>query len=240
MAERCPTRKSGSKTTFSLICCENCTPELDKNEVLDVVVQYIQDDLGTSVLAFNYYTNKGATTYELLEILFPPNTLIYRYHFLTEQHQVLLARSTSYEERNEISFFRISYDMITTDGENFGIATDELEIRGNPRGSQDTKPRCLSLQLLSKLFATEPTHHCARKEMTVYCYGQITGQAMRETPFGQIEKIHVCPLFVQCRLHKILSRPAADGWLLTLWPSACSDPTPPSIVKLRRSYRAQI
>ena len=70
--------------------------DLERYEIFAETMRYINDDFGQTIGSLDYYVGCGYTTYELLEFFIPPNTLVYRYHSSTEQHQVLLARHTAH------------------------------------------------------------------------------------------------------------------------------------------------
>ncbi|KAK7681611.1 hypothetical protein QCA50_015344 [Cerrena zonata] len=173
---------------------EKQTPDIERIEVLDEVVRYISDDFGPTIMMFEHYISMRYITFELLELLFPPNSLIYQYDPLTEQDQILLARTTSYREGFDSPCFKIHCDIVTSDGEKFGLATVSIVIR--------------EFEGVSKIedLDTYPFHYHADyprlreriigrgiryATMTGYHYGQISGQAIRETANERVERFHV-------------------------------------------------
>ncbi|KAF8522857.1 P-loop containing nucleoside triphosphate hydrolase protein, partial [Gautieria morchelliformis] len=96
---------------------------------LKVALQYIEEDHGNNIADFKKLTAHEEITFTLLWALFAPNTLVYYYHHMMEQAQILIARSVSYLKRADGSkCAAIECDVITNDGTSFGLAQDSLEI----------------------------------------------------------------------------------------------------------------
>ncbi|KAI5116472.1 hypothetical protein M0805_001635 [Coniferiporia weirii] len=108
------------------------TPDNELIDDLTTALQFIEEDHGETIADFEMLTAHGEITFELLWTLFPPNTLVYNYHHLTEQPRILLAQSFSYVIEQGVSYARISFDIITNDGSAFGIARDYLKIKSFP------------------------------------------------------------------------------------------------------------
>lgn len=73
----------------------------------------------------------GEITWELLWALFPPNVLVYRYHELTGQHQILRFRTMMKEKitpNSETLQWTFSCDVIADDGEKFGVAKEPIDL----------------------------------------------------------------------------------------------------------------
>lgn len=65
----------------------------------------------------------GEITWELLWTIFPPNVLVYRYHRLIEQDQVLKLRAIRQVKRPDKSrYWELSCRIVTDDGVKFGLA----------------------------------------------------------------------------------------------------------------------
>ena len=180
-----------------------------KAEVLRETLRYIEEDYGPTLDSFQSYVSDGWITYDLLDLLIPPNTLIYRYHQLTEQPQILLARHTSYED----DLLNIRCDVVSFDGVEFGLATTCLGIK-------EFQDACKIQDLDVYPFQYHPDYkdlhprliERGRKyaTMTGYTYGYVlSGPAMHETSSGLLaryEKFHVrvfvlwsrhCPLRIR-------------------------------------------
>lgn len=170
-------------------------------------MRYINDDFGQTIGSLDYYVDCGYTTYELLEFFIPPNTLVYRYHSSTEQHQVLLARAGSYKESPNARYFELLCDLVTFDGEDFGVAHTTLTIKEFPGAQRiqdlDAYPfqYHLNYQNLYNDLINRGRKFAA---MTQYTYGQILpGPALRGARYGGGEKFHVrdpLPLLVMQKL----------------------------------------
>jgi hypothetical protein len=75
------------------------------------------------------HTAHQEITYDLLWALFAPNILLYHYHSMTEQAQILLARTIYYSQReNQTYYAYIDCYVISNDGDSFGLARQGHEI----------------------------------------------------------------------------------------------------------------
>ncbi|KAF3801960.1 putative inactive ATP-dependent zinc metalloprotease FTSHI 3 [Colletotrichum gloeosporioides] len=69
----------------------------------------------------------GEITWDLMWAIFPPNILVYRYHRLTEQDQVLKLRAMSQVKRQDNSiFWRLECHIVADDGIKFGLASEPM------------------------------------------------------------------------------------------------------------------
>lgn len=107
-------------------------PNTSLIEAVEILIQFIVDDYHETFQEFELLTSLNQITYNLLWVLFAPNTLVYRYHDLTEQSQVLICRSISYENGRDGPFVMLSCDFITNDGSALGFARDYLQIKTFP------------------------------------------------------------------------------------------------------------
>lgn len=97
---------------------------------IDTALQFISEDFGDTVRQAEALVNCGEIAFDLLWILFPPNTAIYHYHDYTEQDRVLLCRGLTYDfdyDKNE-RFAALDCQIISSDGSSFGIAKEQLVI----------------------------------------------------------------------------------------------------------------
>jgi Domain of unknown function (DUF7025) len=154
---------------------------------LKVALQYIEDDHGNDIADFKKLTGHEEITFLLLWALFAPNTLVYHYHHMTEQAQILIARSVSYRKRIDQSVYaKIDCDVITNDGTSFGLARDSLEI-DKFAGAR----RIQHLTVYPLKYHKDQAAVCGhavtrgRKFVTLnqlsHSYNEISGLAMRET-----------------------------------------------------------
>ncbi|KAJ6623166.1 P-loop containing nucleoside triphosphate hydrolase protein [Mycena sp. CBHHK59/15] len=110
---------------------ETSKSEPDEVLVSDITtaLQYIRDDHADTISDFEAMVSHHGISYELLWVLFPPNTYVHRYHSFTEQPQILLARSFEYSRRSDGSLYAsIACDVVNNDGVSFGLARDLLEL----------------------------------------------------------------------------------------------------------------
>lgn len=72
----------------------------------------------------------GEITWDLLWALFPPNVLVYRYHELTRQHQILRFRTMKKRKiiQTDTIQWEFSCDVIVDDGEKFGVAKEPIRM----------------------------------------------------------------------------------------------------------------
>ncbi|KAJ7054051.1 P-loop containing nucleoside triphosphate hydrolase protein [Mycena amicta] len=171
---------------------EKAKAEQDEVLVADITtaLQFIHEDYADTLGDFDMLSHHEIS-YELLWVIFPPNTLVYRFHTYTEQHQVLMARTFEYSRRPNGSYYaRVECDVISNDGNSFGLARDYIEIdafRGARRiqdllvypleyHSEHEDIRAHAI-VRGKKFATLPKHS----------YHEISGPAMKETMNSQWE-----------------------------------------------------
>jgi hypothetical protein len=106
------------------------SPDTSLVDDIETVLQFIHDDYGDTIADVEHLISLNHITYELLWVLFPPNTRVYRYHDLTEQFQVLVCCGVSYERNQEEGqYAKLSCEVITDDGSTFGLAWDYLKIK---------------------------------------------------------------------------------------------------------------
>ncbi|KAJ6543108.1 P-loop containing nucleoside triphosphate hydrolase protein [Mycena capillaripes] len=147
-------------------------------------LQLIQEEYGSTLGDLDLLSHQEIS-YVLLWVLFPPNTLVYRFHSYTEQVQILLARGFEYKKRKDNSeYAEILCDVMNNDGSSFGFARDKLEIDAfvGARKIQDLvafplvyhpnkQDICDFTIKRGKRFANLATHS----------YNEISGPAMRES-----------------------------------------------------------
>ena len=157
-------------------------------EDLRTAVKFTEEEHCETFATFDGLINHHEITFDLLWALIAPNTLVYHYHDFTEQAEILLARSLSYQYRDGQRFAAISCDIIRNDGRAFGLSRTGIEIN-EFRGAR--KIRDLPLFPLK--------HHDGRDEIMKNAisrgrrfsqlqkpsYYEISGAALREDDKGK-------------------------------------------------------
>jgi len=104
--------------------------DVDLIEDIDILLRFIDEDYGDTIADCEHLISTNQITFNHLWALFPPNTLVYRYHDVTEQHQVLLYRRMSHLMKDEKGIYVwLTCDFITDDGSAFGLAREHFVIR---------------------------------------------------------------------------------------------------------------
>jgi hypothetical protein len=152
---------------------------------ITTALQYVEEDHAGNIVDFMRLTTNQEITYDLLWALFAPNTLLYHYHSMTEQVQILLARTSYYTQRvNMTQYAYIDCYVISNDGDSFGLARQNFEI---DRYSGACKIQHLKVYPLMY----HPDQHAIRDRaiargkkfvaMDQRTYKEISGPAMRES-----------------------------------------------------------
>ncbi|KAK7047184.1 hypothetical protein VNI00_006850 [Paramarasmius palmivorus] len=153
---------------------------------IKVAIQFVHEEHTDNINNFERLLSHQEMTYELLWALFKPNSLVYRFHPLTEQVQILLARTVAYRQRphDKSKYAAISCDIINDDGNGFGHARDclEIDMYAGARRIQDLP--VFPLEYHPEQAALR-SHTISRgkkfAQMEQHSYHEISGQAMRET-----------------------------------------------------------
>ncbi|KAI0034423.1 P-loop containing nucleoside triphosphate hydrolase protein [Vararia minispora EC-137] len=96
---------------------------------LRAAFRLLEEDLSGTVDNFDQLHAAGEITYELLGMLFVPNTPIYQYHLLTEQHKVLQFRSLKFSvSQTGDKFVELSCRIATYNGRAFGYGLETIII----------------------------------------------------------------------------------------------------------------
>lgn len=152
---------------------------------LNTALKFIQEDHGDTITDFERLLSHQEITYDLLWALFKPNTLIYHYHELTEQPQILKFRTLKYSQRQDKSLYAaIVCDVVSNDGNSFGLARNTLEIDAyqGARRIQDLPLYPLSYNKdKDRLRETAIRRGKKFVQMEQHSYNEIRGAAMRET-----------------------------------------------------------
>ncbi|KAF8526674.1 P-loop containing nucleoside triphosphate hydrolase protein [Hysterangium stoloniferum] len=158
----------------------------DESMISDIslALQFIEEDQGGNIADFGQLVSHGEITYDLLWALFPPNTVAYYYHEMTEQDVLVIVRSVKYRQHYGGSYLEVTADCIRDDGKMFGLAKDmdqKIVIFSGSRKIQDLS--IFPLKYHPK--ADEIKEHSISRgkrflEMKGACYHEISGPAMKE------------------------------------------------------------
>ncbi|KAI0165335.1 P-loop containing nucleoside triphosphate hydrolase protein [Hypoxylon sp. FL1284] len=105
-------------------------PDEDLIEDLKIACQFTEDEYAETLTNCSSLLEAGKITWDLLWILMKPNSLIYHYHGLSEQHQLLKFKSIK-KLTNGLreSKWKLNCDIIADDGNRFGIAREPLPLQ---------------------------------------------------------------------------------------------------------------
>ncbi|KKK13016.1 hypothetical protein P175DRAFT_0492393 [Aspergillus ochraceoroseus IBT 24754] len=94
---------------------------------LTVALTYIEEDHGKNIASMDSLLSRGEITWGLLWALFTPGCLVYHYHQLTQQNQVLRFRQARKTRRPKdfVFYWNIMCDIIMFDGIKLGYAKVE-------------------------------------------------------------------------------------------------------------------
>lgn len=96
---------------------------------IETALKFVYEDMEQDINNLDRLTAHNEVIYELLWALIPPNTLVYHFHEFTEQPQILLARSVTYIEPDDEPYYaEVACDIITDDGNMFGMARHSIRI----------------------------------------------------------------------------------------------------------------
>jgi hypothetical protein len=92
-------------------------------------VDFVQEEHGAVIADMSSLQAAGEITWELLWALLSPNELVYHYHKLTEQDQVLRFRRISkYFRESGTPYWSIRCEIVADDGIGFGLAKEPLAL----------------------------------------------------------------------------------------------------------------
>ncbi|KAL1645187.1 hypothetical protein SLS58_003892 [Diplodia intermedia] len=108
------------------LASEESKPNPDQDLVtgLSTALEYIESDHGQTVANMNTLLVSEQITWELMWALFTPNSLVYHYHGLTQQFQLLRFRKATKKKDLEqmVMYWHIDCDAVVFDGDKFGLA----------------------------------------------------------------------------------------------------------------------
>ncbi|ETW80179.1 AAA+-type ATPase [Heterobasidion irregulare TC 32-1] len=157
---------------------------------LETAIQFVEEDFASTLVDFKKLATQQEITFDLLWALIVPNTLVYNRHDPTEQDEILLARSFDLDRSNGVLYANIKCDVVTDDGNAFGLAQVCLSI---PRFAGVRKIQELVVYPLDyhrdkytlRRHAAERGRKFAKMVEPTFC--EISGQAMR----GEKQKFHI-------------------------------------------------
>lgn len=96
---------------------------------LAITTDFAQTEHVTQLASLSSLLDAGEITWELLWTIFPPNILVYRYHRLVEQDQVLELRSIKkFKLVSRPSYWQLNCRIVTDDGVKFGFAYEPFQM----------------------------------------------------------------------------------------------------------------
>lgn len=101
---------------------------------LTVALQYIEEDHAGNIASMDSLLSRQEITWDLFWALFIPRSLVYHYHQLTQQIQILrFHRARKRMRQSGIQYWQIICDMVAFDGMKLGYARlDHFEIDEYP------------------------------------------------------------------------------------------------------------
>ncbi|KAI1438506.1 P-loop containing nucleoside triphosphate hydrolase protein [Xylaria sp. CBS 124048] len=108
-----------------LVCDQ---PDKQLIEDITTALEFIKEEFDSAVENLKSLLNHGEISYDLLWALFKPNAIIYTEDNLLREPQAEKFISGDYEETPEGKWFKISTNIIHSDGDRFGWAEAEIKI----------------------------------------------------------------------------------------------------------------
>ncbi|KAI0894699.1 P-loop containing nucleoside triphosphate hydrolase protein [Annulohypoxylon nitens] len=108
---------------------ESLEPNTELIDDLKIACDFVEEEHKDTARNYSSLVAANEITWNLLWTIMKPNSLVYHYHELVEQHQILRFKSM---ERvvplDRPRFWRIKCDVITDDGDRFGLAREPLPL----------------------------------------------------------------------------------------------------------------
>ena len=104
---------------------------LDENKVADlnIAANFADEEFEVTRTNFEHLVAAGDITWNLLWAIFSPNILMYRYHPLVEQHQILKIRTIKQVTRPDKSrYWSLNCHVVADDGVKFGLAYEPFSM----------------------------------------------------------------------------------------------------------------
>jgi hypothetical protein len=175
----------GLKSTFEVEKAKD-HPDHALVNALSIALQYIEEDHGANIVNVDSLLSRDEITWDLLWALFMPTSLVYHYHELTQQNQILRFRQARkrWRPKDQVYYWQIICDMIVFDGQKFGFAkVDHFQIDQFPGARKIYDLEIYPLDFVKDRSAVfehaveRGKRYCAIKGKT---YLECDGPAMRE------------------------------------------------------------
>jgi hypothetical protein len=104
---------------------------MDKNLVADLTVatSFAEEEHTAAITSLEHLLASGEITWELLWTIFPPNVLVYRYHPLVEEDQIMKLRAMRQAKRIDKSrYWDFDCHVVGDDGIKFGLAYEPFSM----------------------------------------------------------------------------------------------------------------
>lgn len=98
---------------------------------LEVAVQFAKEEHATLKANLDQLLASGEITWDLLWTIFSPNILVYRYHRLVEQDQIMKLRAIRQIKRplDKTRYWELDCHIVADDGVKFGLANEPFLMR---------------------------------------------------------------------------------------------------------------
>lgn len=109
---------------------ESLEPNAEMIEDLKITCDFVEEEHKDTLRNYSSLLAANEITWPLLWTIMKPNSLVYHYHELVEQHQILRFKSMEkWVPPNKPKYWEISCDIICDDGDRFGLAREPLPLR---------------------------------------------------------------------------------------------------------------
>ncbi|KAK1965454.1 P-loop containing nucleoside triphosphate hydrolase protein [Colletotrichum sublineola] len=109
-----------------------CSDPMDVElvEDLEETLKFAEEEHATNIANLVPLLDAGEITWELMWAIFPPNILVYRYHRLIEEDQVLKVRAIRQVKRyNKQKYWQLDCRIVADDGAKFGLAYEPFLMK---------------------------------------------------------------------------------------------------------------
>lgn len=104
-------------------------PDGDLTADLEEITKFAEDEFADETANLEHLLKAGEITWELLWTILSPNRLLYRFHPLIEEDQILQLRTvTKITPREEVDYWKLSCRIVADDGSKFGLANEPFQM----------------------------------------------------------------------------------------------------------------
>lgn len=104
-------------------------PDADLINELEEITKFAEDEFADETANVEHLLQAGEITWELLWTIFSPNRLLYRFHSMIEEDQILQLRTVKkITPRDDIPFWDLSCRIVADDGTKFGLANEPFNM----------------------------------------------------------------------------------------------------------------